>query len=52
LNPVERGGLSAEALENLLRLSSSHPREIDALRALLEENGMATEPPADWQPPE
>lgn len=33
-----------------LRVLAEHPRELDALRALVEAHGMPTEPPADWKP--
>jgi hypothetical protein len=35
-----------------LRAMAQHPREIDVMRALLEERGIPTEPPADWKPRE
>ncbi len=36
--------------ESFLRPVTDHPREIDALRATLEEHGVPTVPPMGWKP--
>lgn len=43
-------GVSADQREDFLRVMVNRPREADVLRALLEERGIPTEPPADWKP--
>jgi len=50
LDADEPGGQSTEAQQALLGATAKHPREIDVMRALLEEQGIPTEPPADWKP--
>ena len=44
------GGVSADQREDFLRVMVNRPREVDVLRALLEERGIPPEPPADWKP--
>jgi hypothetical protein len=46
----ESGAASDQLMEELQGVMAAHPREIDAERALLQEHGLPTEPPADWQP--